>query len=230
MRGPVASRRDLAISRSALGRRGKPPPCDLPREPPRPAWRVRRGEPQGSLGLRRHARPGELDPAEFGKDAMARLIVAASGVPGLKPQDRARRDVQLRRERVAERFREGPVLLAGDAARRVTPRGATGITHRSATATTSGGSSPGSAPAGPRTRCSTPTRPTTPGRGARTSRAESNPNGSRRDVADELHVDLGGRIARLWLREGDERISTWTWSERSSTLFSRSQTVPARIR
>ena len=30
--------------------------------------------------------PGELDPAEFGKETMARLIVEASGVPGLKPR------------------------------------------------------------------------------------------------------------------------------------------------
>ena len=36
----------------------------------------------------------------------------------------------------------------------------------------------------------------------------SDSNGSQRDVADELHVGLRGRIAHLWLREGDERIST----------------------
>ena len=70
--------------------------------------------------------PGELDPAEFGKEAMARLIVEASGVPELKPRIE-RTGTFSYFAGVAERFREGPVLLAGDAAHRVTPRGATGM-------------------------------------------------------------------------------------------------------
>ena len=70
--------------------------------------------------------PGQLDPAEFGKEAIARLIVEASGVPGLNPRIE-RIGTFTYFAGVAERFREGPVLLAGDAAHRVTPRGATGM-------------------------------------------------------------------------------------------------------
>ena len=57
----------------------------------------------------------------------------------------------------------------------------------------------------------------------------SDPNGSQRDVADELHVDLGGRIAHLWLREGDERISTVDLVGGALTLFT-GPAAPGRSR
>ena len=40
-----------------------------------------------------------------------------------------------------------------------------------------------------------------------------------REVADEIHVDLGGRIPHLWLREGNERISTLDLVGPELTLF-----------
>jgi hypothetical protein len=36
----------------------------------------------------------------------------------------------------------------------------------------------------------------------------ADPNGSVREAAQELHADLGGRIAHVWLPSGDGRVST----------------------
>ena len=162
--------------------------------------------------------PGELDPAEFGKEAMARLIVEASGVPGLKPRiERAGTFSYF--AGVAERFREGPVLLAGDAAHRVTPRGATGMNAAIRDGYDLGWKLAwvlrGWAEDTLLDTYEAERRPAVEHNVARSS----DPNGSQRDVADELHVDLGGRIAHLWLREGDERISTLDLVGGELTLF-----------
>ena len=162
--------------------------------------------------------PGELDPAEFGKEAMARLIVEASGIPGLNPRiERVGTFTYF--AGVAERFREGPVLLAGDAAHRVTPRGATGMNAAIRDGYDLGWKLAwvlrGWAEDGLLDTYEAERRPAVEHNLARSSDS----NGSQRDVADELHVDLGGRIAHVWLRAGDERISTLDLVGGELTLF-----------
>ena len=162
--------------------------------------------------------PGELDPARFGTEAMARLIVEASGVPGLKPRIE-RVGTFSYFAGVAERFREGPVLLAGDAAHRVTPRGATGMNAAIRDGYDLGWKLAwvlrGWAEDTLLDTYEAERRPAVEHNVARSS----DPTGSQRDVADELHVDLGGRIAHLWLREGNERISTLDLVGGELTLF-----------
>ena len=162
--------------------------------------------------------PGQLDPAEFGKEAIARLIVEASGVPGLNPRIE-RIGTFTYFAGVAERFREGPVLLAGDAAHRVTPRGATGMNAAIRDGYDLGWKLAwvlrGWAEDTLLDTYEAERRPAVEHNVARSS----DPNGSQREVADELHVDLGGRIAHLWLREGDERISTLDLVGGELTLF-----------
>ena len=162
--------------------------------------------------------PGELDPAAFGEEAMARLIVEASGVPGLEPRiERVGTFTYF--AGVAERFREGPILLAGDAAHRVTPRGATGMNAAIRDGYDLGWKLAwvlnGWAEERLLDTYEAERRPAVEHNLARSSDA----NGSLRDVADELHVDLGGRIAHIWLREGDGRISTLDLVGGELTLF-----------
>src|SRR4051812_20004972 len=59
-------------------------------------------------------------------DEMLRRLRRAAGVPDL-PVEVERVGWFTSAARVAERFREGPVFLTGDAAHRVTPRGGTGM-------------------------------------------------------------------------------------------------------
>ena len=47
----------------------------------------------------------------------------------------------------------------------------------------------------------------------------ADPDGSIRDAADELHVDLGGRIAHVWVRADGGRVSTLDLLGRGLTLF-----------
>jgi hypothetical protein len=47
----------------------------------------------------------------------------------------------------------------------------------------------------------------------------ADPDGSTRDAADELHVDLGGRIAHVWVPTDEGRVSTLDLVDRGLTLF-----------
>jgi putative polyketide hydroxylase len=164
------------------------------------------------------AAPDELDPDEFDESEMARRIRIASGVPGLEPRFERIASFSYVAE-IAERFREGRVLLAGDAAHRVSPRGATGMN-----AAIRDGFDLGwklawvlKGSAGPELldTYEAERRPVVEHNALRSV----DPEGSVREVADEIHVDLGGRIAHLWLREDDERISTLDLVGPELTLF-----------
>jgi len=69
---------------------------------------------------------GEDDAASFDSERFTRQIRLAAGVPDL-PVSIERTGSFLFAAKLAERFREGPVFLVGDAAHRVTPRGGTGM-------------------------------------------------------------------------------------------------------
>jgi 2-polyprenyl-6-methoxyphenol hydroxylase-like FAD-dependent oxidoreductase len=137
-------------------------------------------------------------PANLDKAYAADVIRRGAGV----------RDLPVRVERigafsslgeVAERFHVGSVFLAGDAAHRVTPRGGTGMN----TALHSGHdlgwklawvlrgwSAPDLLDS-----YETERRAAVEHNVARST----DPDGSRRRVEDELHVDLGGRVRHAWL-------------------------------
>ena len=120
---------------------------------------------------------------------------------------------------LAERFRDGNVFLAGDSAHRVTPRGGTGMN----TAIRSGhdlGWKLGwflRGWVGPELLDSyeAERRPVAAHNVARSA----DPNGSVRDAADELHVDLGGRIPHVWVPWHGERVSTLDLIGPGLTLF-----------
>ena len=120
---------------------------------------------------------------------------------------------------LADRFRAGNVFLAGDAAHRVTPRGGTGMNTA-----IRGGHDLGwklgwvlRGWAGPELLDSyeAERRPVAAHNVARSA----DPDGSVREAADELHVDLGGRIPHAWVRAGAGRVSTLDLLGPGLTLF-----------
>jgi putative polyketide hydroxylase len=168
--------------------------------------------------------PGESEgytPAWF-----ARRIRAGAGIPDL--------DVAIERigaftfaAQLADRFRAGDVFLAGDAAHRVTPRGGTGMNTA-----IGGGHDLGwklgwvlRGWSGPELLDSyeAERRPVAAHNLARSA----DPNGSTRAAEDELHVDLGGRIAHVWVRSGDGRASTLDLLGPGLTLFTGPDSAPS---
>jgi len=146
------------------------------------------------------------------------LLRLASGDPSLEPGIEHVGIVPYG-VHLAERFRDGRVYLVGDAAHRVTPRGATGMNtavrdgydlgwklawvlrgwaHERLLDTYEG-----------------ERRPVAKHNAVRSA----DPNGSERSVAEELRVDLGGRIPHLWLPGAEERLSTLDLLADGLTLF-----------
>jgi 2-polyprenyl-6-methoxyphenol hydroxylase-like FAD-dependent oxidoreductase len=132
---------------------------------------------------------------------MLRRLRLAAGVEDL-PVELDRMGWFTSAARVAERFREGPVFLTGDAAHRVTPRGGTGMNtavhdghdlgwrlawvHR------------GWASDALLDGYEAERRPVAEHNVARSA----DPDGSARPSGEELRIDLGGRIAHAWLADG----------------------------
>jgi 2-polyprenyl-6-methoxyphenol hydroxylase-like FAD-dependent oxidoreductase len=120
---------------------------------------------------------------------------------------------------LADRFRAGAVFLVGDAAHRVTPRGGTGMNTAIA-----GGHDLG-------WKLGWVLRDWAGGELLDTYEAErrpiaahnvarsADPDGSTREAADELHVDLGGRIPHVWIRSEAGRASTLDLLGLGLTLF-----------
>jgi putative polyketide hydroxylase len=103
---------------------------------------------------------------------------------------------------LAERFRSGRVFLAGDAAHRVTPRGATGMNTAIQDGFDIGWKLAwvlrGWAGEELLDSYEAERRPVAEHNLARSS----DPNGSMRDPAEEVHVDVGGRIRHVWVADG----------------------------
>ena len=120
---------------------------------------------------------------------------------------------------LADRFRESSTFLIGDAAHRLTPRGATGMN----TAIHDGHDLGWKLAwvlrgwAGDELLDSyeAERRPVAEHNGAR----GADPNGSIRGVVEELRVDLGGRIAHAWLPGEAGRVSTLDLLGDGLTLF-----------
>jgi putative polyketide hydroxylase len=55
----------------------------------------------------------------------------------------------------------------------------------------------------------------------------ADPNGSTRETADELHVDLGGRIPHVWVRSAEGRVSTLDLLSPGLTLLTGPDSVPS---
>jgi 2-polyprenyl-6-methoxyphenol hydroxylase-like FAD-dependent oxidoreductase len=150
------------------------------------------------------------DPLE----AVRRLV----GVPDLEPRienvARITYGVEL-----AERFRAGSAFLVGDAAHRLSPRGATGMNTAIRDGYDLGWKLAwvlrGWAGEELLDTYEAERRPVAEHNGVR----GADPNGSVRGVDEELRVDLGGRIVHAWLPGETGRISTLDLLGDGLTLF-----------
>jgi putative polyketide hydroxylase len=120
---------------------------------------------------------------------------------------------------LAERFRDGRVFLLGDAAHRVTPRGATGLNTAIRDGYDIGWKLAwvlrGWANEALLDSYEAERRPVAEHNVARSA----DKNGSMRSVTDELRADLGGRIVHLWLPGESRRRSTLDLLEDGLTLL-----------
>lgn len=156
--------------------------------------------------------------ADVTPEEATRRIRHAADMPDLEIE-LERIDAVTYATRLADSFRSGPVFLAGDAAHQVTPRGGTGLN-----AAIAGGFDLGWKLAwvlgGWADGCLLDTyeadrRPVVAANVERSAR----PDGSTIDAAEGLRVDLGGRIAHVWVPDGASRRSTLDLLGPGLTLF-----------
>jgi putative polyketide hydroxylase len=156
------------------------------------------------------ARPWDPQRERLGdlsRDDLTREVRLAAGVPDLEPRiegaSTAGYGVAL-----ADRFRERSTFLVGDAAHRLTPRGATGMNTAIRDAHDLGWKLSwvlrGWAGDALLDTYETERRPVAEHNAVRSA----DPNGSIRGTTDELRADLGGRIAHTWLPGESGRTST----------------------
>ncbi|HEY5878530.1 MAG TPA: FAD-dependent monooxygenase [Nakamurella sp.] len=138
---------------------------------------------------------------------LAELVRAGVGVPDLPVRVGGVRQFSFVAA-LADRFRSGHVFLVGDAAHRVTPRGGTGMNMAIAGAANLTWKLSwvirGWAPDALLDSYEAERRPPAAHNIARSL----DPSGSRRSSADEVAVDLAGRIPHRWVRTGRDRVST----------------------
>jgi putative polyketide hydroxylase len=152
-----------------------------------------------------------VDPDDERRRASDADLVAwirhAAGVPGLPVQLEGIRSFSSAAQ-LAARFQKDRIVLVGDAAHRVTPRGGTGMNTAIHDGhdigwklgwLLNGWADPSLLESYERER-----RPVAAHNVARSA----DPNGSTRTVDAELRVDLGGRIPHLWLNGRNGRVST----------------------
>ena len=156
---------------------------------------------------------GDLEPADVVEEV--RRIV---GVPGLAPEIERVFTVEYGVE-LAERYREGSAFLVGDAAHRLSPRGATGMNTAIRDGYDLGWKLAwvlqGWAGEELLDSYEAERRPVAEHNGVR----GADPNGSVRGVDEELRVDLGGRITHAWLPGEAKRVSTLDLLGEGLTLF-----------
>jgi putative polyketide hydroxylase len=152
----------------------------------------------------------DSDPAEIpalDHSKVSRWIRDAAGDQTLEPRIENVAAVPFGID-LAERFREESVFLVGDAAHRVTPRGATGLNTAIRDGFDIGWKLAwvlrGWADDALLDSYEAERRPAAEHNAARSA----DPTGSVRPVSEELRADLGGRIAHLWLAGESGRRST----------------------
>ena len=155
---------------------------------------------------------------ELNETEMTRLIRIAAGVPDLEPRIHRITTFRFAAE-IAERFADRAAFLIGDAAHRVSPRGGTGMNSAIADGhdlgwklgwVLRGWAGEQLLESYERER-----RPVV----AHNVERSLDERGSYRDVADEIHIDLGGRIQHLWVETDGERVSTLDLVSDGLTLF-----------
>jgi putative polyketide hydroxylase len=157
-----------------------------------------------------YARPWDLQRERLGdlsRDDLTREVRLAAGVPDLEPRIEGASTADYG-VALADRFRERSTFLVGDAAHRLTPRGATGMNTAIRDAHDLGWKLSwvlrGWAGDALLDTYETERRPVAEHNAARSADA----NGSIRGTTDELRADLGGRIAHTWLPGESGRTST----------------------
>ena len=156
----------------------------------------------------------DLDEAE-----MTRLIRIAAGVPDLEPRDPEDHHVHLRGGDRRPATRSRAVFLVGDAAHRVSPRGGTGMNTAIADGHDLGWKLGwvlrGWAGDDLLDTYEAERRPVA----AHNVERSADERGSYRDVIDEIHIDLGGRIPHRWVETEGGRVSTLDLVGDGLTLF-----------
>jgi putative polyketide hydroxylase len=149
---------------------------------------------------------------------MTRLIRMAAGVPDLEPRIHGITRFNFAAE-IADRFAQSSAFLAGDAAHRVTPRGGTGMNTAIADGHDLGWKLGwvlnGWAGQDLLDTYEAQRRPVV----SHNLERSVDERGSYRDTIEEIHVDLGGRIAHLWVQTEDGRMSTLDLVGDGLTLF-----------
>lgn len=170
-------------------------------------------------------KPGRDQSADLDEERLARRIRLGAGVPALEPQIERIGSFSFAAQ-LAQRFRRGNAFLVGDAAHRVTPRGATGMNTAIHDGHDLGWKLAwvlrGWAPPQLLDSYEAERRPVAEHNVARSA----DPDGSLREAERELRVDLGGRITHVWLPCATRRISTIDMLGSGLTLF----TGPQRAR
>jgi hypothetical protein len=131
-------------------------------------------------------------------ETLHRRIERASGMPGI-PISITRYNWFSAAAKIATRFSSGRVHLVGDAAHRITPRGGTGLNTAIGDGRDIGWRLAwvlsGWAPTSLLTGYEEERRPAA----IHNIRRSADPGGTRRLAADELQVDLGGRVPHVWV-------------------------------
>jgi putative polyketide hydroxylase len=158
-------------------------------------------------GLSREWAPGQPRLVDCNEAQLAALIAAAVGAPA--PGLRIERVSSFSfAAQIAERYREGPVFLVGDAAHRMTPRGGTGMNTAIQDAfdiawkiawVLKGWSAEGLLASYEADR-----RPV----GLHNVQRAGQPGGAERAMNEALPWDLNGRLAHVWLTHGGKTVSS----------------------
>ena len=159
-------------------------------------WFLARETPVGSCGL-----------ASLSGSALSGLIQRAAGTRQLRPQIEGVSTWTFAAQ-VAERYTAGRCFLVGDAAHRATPRGGTGMNTALQDSFDLGWKLAWVLRgwAGPEL-LATYERERRPA-AAHTVQRSSEATGARRETAEALPWDLGGRLPHHWLTAGERQLST----------------------